>query len=147
MVRTVLDDSETWFLERLIYTDEIAVVVVEGFRGDTPEDIQVGEHVIRDANPVEPRVDSRRLVVRFSRPIACQVVDESYTSWEQDEVRDDDCFLQVLSSSPYLDYVTKHHGWYTDMVGPGKHYRLWTEDEVIDVIAHDEPVVEPFEGT
>ena len=146
-MQTLLDDAKTWFLDRLVYAEEIGVVVVEGFRGGVPEDIQVGEHVIRDAYPVEPRDDSRRLLVRFCRPVAWQVVDESYTSANDTEVRDDDCFLQVLSSSPYLEYVTKNHGWYTDVVGPARHYRLWTEDNVIDVVAHDEPVVETFKGT
>lgn len=145
-MRTHLDDAKTWFLDKLVYADEIAVVVVEGFRG-APEDFQVGEHVIRDACRLEPRDDSRTLVVRFSRPVAWQVVDESYTSASDTEVRDDDCFLQVLSSSPYLDYVTGHHGWYTDIVGPAKHYRLWTENDVLDVVAHDEPVVEALKGT
>ena len=39
-MRTHLDDAKTWFLDRLVYADEIAVVVVEGFQGGTPEDIQ-----------------------------------------------------------------------------------------------------------
>ena len=145
-MRTHLDNAKSWFLEKLDYSDEIGVVVVEVIRGDSPEEFRVGEQVVRDAYPLEPRAGSRKFIVKFFRPVAWQVVDESYTSREGAEVRDDDCFLQVLSNSPYLDYVSKHHGWYVETVGPAKHYRLWTENNVIDVIAHDEPHVEPIKG-
>jgi hypothetical protein len=116
-------------------------------RADAPEDIRVGEHVIKDAYALEPSPESRRAVVRFSRPVAWQVVDESYTSLDTSEVRDDTCFLSTLTQSAYLEYVETNHGWFKGMVGPAIHYRLWTENEVIDVVAHDEPVVELLEGT
>ncbi len=140
-MQTDLDKSKTWFLESLVYTDKIEVTVVEGIRGEIAEDVQVGEQVISGTYPVQPEPESRRLRVIFSRPVAWQVVDESYTSADDTEVSDDNYFLQILTKSPYLEYVDKHHGWYVDMVGPACHYRLWTEDDVIDVVAHDEPVV------
>lgn len=146
-VRTLLDDGKSWFLESLVYGEEVRVVVVEGIRASEPEDLIVGEHVFKDLYAIEPSPESRRMVVRFSRPVAWQVIDESYTQFDKDEVRDDTGFLRVLERSKYLRYVEANHGWYREMVGPAAHYRLWTEDEVIDVIAHDEPVVVPQEDT
>ena len=52
------------------------------------------------------------MTVKFQRPVAWQVVDESYTTWDEDEDRDDIGFLQVLSKSKYRDYVDATHGWY-----------------------------------
>jgi hypothetical protein len=54
--------------------------------------------------------------------------------------------LQVLSRSKYLDYVRANHGWFEDMRGPAKHYRVWTENEVVDVIACVAPTFVLREG-
>ena len=147
-MRTLLDEANSWFLESLAYSEgEVRVTVVEGIRSDVAEDIVVGGHVIQGAHTLQPSAESRRVAVRFLRPVAWQVVDESYTSFEESEVRDDTCFLQILTQSGYLKYVETHHGWYKDIVGPATHYRLWTENEVLDVIAHGEPIVEPLRGS
>jgi len=146
-MRTVLDEAKSWFLETLAYTDKLRVVVVEGIRRDTPTDIQIGSHVIKGAYALERSSESRRVAVHFPRTVAWQVVDESFTSADTSEVRDDEGFLATLTRSAYLQYVEAHHGWFRDVVGPAAHYRLWTENEVIDVVAHDEPVVESLVDT
>ena len=73
--------------------------------------------------------------------MAWQCVDESYTMRNEDEERDDTSRLQVLTKSPYLDYVMANHGWHREVVGPSAHYRLWTADEVLDVVALETPTV------
>lgn len=83
-------------------------------------------------------------MVRFPQFIAWQVVDESFTGADQYEVRDDAKHLQSLLRSRYLDFVKAHHGWFEPIAGPATHYRIWTEDAVIDVIACQPPVVEPW---
>jgi len=126
-MRTLLDNAKSWFLESLLYGDQLRVVVVEGIRADTPESLKVGEHVIQNLHALEPSPRSRRAVVLFSQLVAWQVVDESYTLLDKSEVRDDTSFLSTLARSAYLQYVETHHGWFRDMVGPANHYRLWTE--------------------
>jgi hypothetical protein len=145
-MRTQLDETKSWFLESLVYEDELHVVLVEGLRADEPEDIKVGQHILKDIFVVEPSPGSRRAVVQFLQPVAWQVVDESYTSLDKSEVHEDTCFLSTLTQSAYLQYVETHHGWFKEMVGPATHYRLWTENEVIDVIGHEEPVVRLLES-
>lgn len=86
------------------------------------------------------------LAVRFPQVIAWQTVDESYTRFDEYEQCDDRRTLQILSRSKYFDYVKGSHGWWEDVLGPSRHYRVWTEDEVIDVIACEPPVVEPWES-
>ena len=148
-MRTILDDAHTWFLENLVYADELAVLVVEGFKNEEPEDIRVGSHVIRDTHRLEPREQSRRCVLRFPDALAWQLVDESATTRDPEDVWEDDSFryLQTLSKSSYLAYTLSHHGWYAELRGPVKHYRLWTESDVLDVVAHSEPIIEVERGT
>lgn len=140
-MQTMLDEGHTWFLESLKYEDGLTIWLIEGVRSDKPEDLMVGGSVIKNTYAVEPTGSSKRAVVRFGVPVAWQVVDESYTSWDDTEERDDKSFLQVLTRSTYLDYVNENHGWYKDVAGPASHYRLWTADEVIDVVAPEAPVV------
>jgi hypothetical protein len=147
-MKTLLDDFHASFLHATIYTEgELRIIVAEGFRAAEPEDITIGGHVIKGTYAIDTSEESRLVEVRFSRPIAWQLVDESFTAGNDYEVREDKFALQVLTQSRYLDYVKANHGWFEEMGrGPGKHYRVWTENEVIDVVACEDPTVEPYEG-
>jgi hypothetical protein len=149
-MRTLLDDLYTLFLHVAIYTEgELRIIVAEGFRAAEPEDITIGGRIIKGTYPVNTSEQSRLVEVRFSRPIAWQLVDESFTASNEYEVHEDKLALQVLTKSRYLDYVRSNHGWFEDLAmgrGPGKHYRVWTENEVIDVVACQAPTVAPYEG-
>ncbi|HVS17776.1 MAG TPA: hypothetical protein VMT18_04185 [Planctomycetota bacterium] len=144
-MQTLLDESKYWFLEALVHGDEIRAILAEGTRSTTPEDIVIGDQVVEDTYSVSPTIKGRRVEVRFSRPVACQVIDEAYTSFDESEVRDDTGVIQSLSRSAYLRFVEDHHGWFRDVVGPAAHYRLHALDRIIDVIAHDAPVVQVLE--
>ena len=141
-MQTILDEGYTWFLDSLIYKDGLTVQVIEGRKGESPQDLKIGDAVLENTYPIESDESSKRLVIRFGIPIAWQVIDESYTSWDESEERDGREYLQILSQSKYLEYVDGSHGWYKDVVGDAQHYRLWTENEVVDVIAQDPPIVE-----
>lgn len=137
-----MDEFRTTFLYAVVFTDgELRIVVAEGFKSPRPENIQVGRHTIKDVYALDTSENSRLVEVYFSRPIAWQLVDESFTSADEYEIRDDNCALQVLTQSRYLDHVRAHHGWFEDIRGPGTHYRVWTEDEVVDIVACDPPTV------
>jgi len=148
-MKTLLDDFYTSFLHAVIYTEgDLRIIVAEGFRADEPEDIRIGTHVIKDTYAIDTSEESRLAEVRFSRPIAWQLVEEQFTSANEYEVREDELALQVLTQSPYFDYVRANHGWFEDVGrGSGKHYRVWTENEVIDVVACEAPIVESYKGT
>ena len=127
-MKTILDEGQTWFLESLVYEDGLTIRLVEGIKGSSPEELKVGDAV-------------KRATIKFGGPVVWQVVDESYTTRDKTELRDTEGYLQVLSKSKYLDYVNENHGWYKDVAGDAAHYRVWTENEVIDVVAHDPPEV------
>lgn len=142
-MKTALDEAKSWFVQELRYSGELQIVLAEGIRASKPEDITIGEHVISGTYALEPRDTSRIVVVTFPCIVAWQLVDESFTAFDEYEQRDDDSFLQILFRSHYLDYIRAHHGWFEDRMHTARQYPLWTENEVIDVIAPDAPHVEP----
>jgi hypothetical protein len=144
-MRTILDEAETWFLHSLVYNEELRITLVEGMSGTEPEDICIGGTVIRNTYPIDTSLTSKLVSIRFPQYVAWQVVNESFTTFDEYEQRDDTGFLQTLERSKYLDYVNANHGWYIDVIGSGKHYRIWTESEVIDVVACTEPVIDEIE--
>ena len=147
-MKTLLDEFHASFLHAALYAEgELRIIVTEGFRAAEPEDITIAGHGIKDTYAINPSEESRHAEVHFSSPIAWQLVDESFTAGDEYEVREDKFALQVLTQSRYLDYVRANHGWFQEVGrGPGKHYRVWTENEVIDVVACEAPAVKPYEG-
>ena len=81
--------------------------------------------------------------IRFREPAAWQVVDESFTFYDEYEEREpgDAGRLRVLARSKYLDHFEAGNTGYSVIRGrtPGKHYRVWTEYEVMDIISFEPP--------
>jgi hypothetical protein len=141
-METWLDGFDATFLHAAVYVDrELCVTVAEGYRAAEPGEIMIGGHFIKSTYALDTSEKSRRVEIRFSEPVAWQLVDESFTASDDYEVREDRFGLQVLSRSKYLDYVRANHGWFDEMRGPAKHYRVWTENEVVDVISCEPPAV------
>ena len=144
-MKTILDNCKTLFLDGLLYNESLQLIVSEGFVLDEKQSIKVGKTTIDDVKPIERTANSRQYKVEFDFHdlINFQVINESYTTFDKSEVRDTEGFLQVISNSKYLSFVENSHGWYKDVIdNEGKHYRLWTEDEVIDIISIKEPKIE-----
>lgn len=86
-----------------------------------------------------PAEHGRRVAIIFDRPVVWQCVDESWTTGDEYEEGEGEGALRVLTRSRSLEYVHAAHGWFVDVIGPAKHYRVWTQDEVIDVVSLDPP--------
>lgn len=143
-MRAILDDVPYWFIHAVNYQGWLRIILVEGRRSDESQLLHFHAASIDDLHSIEICESSRLLSVRFPETIAWQVVDERYTVFDEYEQCDDDHTLRVYSRSRYLDYVNQHHGLFQHLVGPARHYRLWSPDEVIDVVSCEEPVVEPW---
>jgi hypothetical protein len=144
-MKTVLNNCKTLFLDGLLYNEGLQLLVSEGFVLDEKRSIKTGETTIDNVKPIERTENSRQYKVEFDFHdlINFQVINESYTTFDKSEVRDTDGFLQIISDSKYLSFVKSSHGWYKDVINnEGKHYRLWTEHEVIDIISIQEPKIE-----
>ena len=137
-----------WQVHAIVYRDDLQLILAEMFVGelnDTHVDPNpVVQEILRRTRPIEVTDDSRLMIVRFPRTVAWQVVDESYTSWDDYEERDDKSTIQIVTRSRYLDYVYENHGWFRETIGPAKLYRVLTANEVIDVVACEPPTIEPW---
>ncbi|MEZ4799737.1 MAG: hypothetical protein R2809_08190 [Flavobacteriales bacterium] len=145
-MNTILNECRTLYLDRLFYSESLELYVSEGFISDEKHSIQVGGTTIENVQPMGRREFSRQYKVEFQFHdlINFQVINESYTGLVKSEIVDTKGFLQIILNSEYLKYVEISHGWYKIANGgkEGKHYRLWTEDEVIDIISINDPTVE-----
>ena len=138
----LLDEFYTTFLHALVYTEgRLSITVAEGFRASAPTDVMIGDNVISGSYALGTSPVSRLVEVTFEKPIAWQLVDESWTSRDPYEVCETGGAMAVFSKSRYLDFVEAHHGWFEEIRGSGKHYRVWTENEVIDVVACEAPTI------
>lgn len=147
-MKTILDNCKTLFLDGLLYNESLQLIVSEGILLDEPQSIQIGKGTIDDVKPIVITENSGKFKVEFDfrDVINFQVIDESYTMFDKNEIRDTDGFLQIISKSDYLSFVENNHGWYKDIIqAEGKHYRLWTESDVIDIISIKEPKIEILE--
>lgn len=142
-MNTILDSSKTLFLDEINYSETFQIIVSEGFIIDTPQSIEIGSTLIEDVKPVEKTANSTqfRIELPIHSILSFQLIDESYSSLDKSEQTDTSGFLQIISNSPYMKYIDVNHGWYKDMKGEVKHYRVWTENEVIDVISTKEPLI------
>ena len=129
------------FFGSISFDGDLFIKVIEGKKASKPEKLLINGTDLGEAYKVESDIASQVFSITFSGPVAWQVVDESYTSEDCSEEVEAEGLLCILSKSKYLDYVNGSHGFYKDIIGPGKHYRIWTEDQVIEVIAVEEPKI------
>ena len=146
-MKTILDEFHTSFLHAVAYTKGVLrIIVSEGFRSAEPEEPTSSAHTVMYS--LNTSKESRLVEVLFNRPISWQLVNESFTAGDDYEVREDKFALQVLTQSRYLDYVRTNHGWFEDAGNPSsKHLRVWTENEVIDVVSCEAPTVKQYEAS
>ena len=143
-MKSILDNAYELFLDTISYNEKLVINVIEGIKAEEAEDLEFGENIIEGTYRVEPNENSRKFQIVFESPITWQVTDESYTSWDDYEIRDDKNSIQILEKSKFFDYIMKNHGWFEDVVGPGKHYRILTLDQIIDVISCDVPIIDKY---
>jgi len=145
---TILDSANTYFLEDIKYQSfKLRIDLVEGFVGSEPVAIQLTKGFSLGGNyEIKPTDKSRHFSVLFEHPVAWQVVDESFCCYDESEKIDTTGFLRVMQNTEYYRYVKKKHGWFEDVIGPAKHYRLHSENETIDVISCYEPEIIKIKG-
>jgi hypothetical protein len=143
-MKSTLDKCDGIILDNLNYQNEgeLTIKLIELILSDSRTDLYLGNgKVIKDLTPLEPTTDSRKFNVEFKEVVFYQVVDESYCTWDNYEVRDGKDILQELSKSRYLDFVNENFPFYSTLDKKGKHYRLIASTEVIDVISYGKPII------
>ena len=141
-MKSTLDKCDGIILDNLNYQNqgELTIMLTELILSDSKTDLIFGNgKVIKDLTPLEPTTNSRKFKVEFKEVVFHQVLDESCCTWDNYEIRDGKDILQELGKSRYLDFVNENFPFYSALDRKGKHYRLLTSTEVIDVISYDKP--------
>jgi hypothetical protein len=144
-MKTILDEGHTWFLDYSIKAKDLKITLIEGKKGKQ-EVINISGKEIGQGTRVEINKDNKKVLITFKETVSYQIIDESFTSFDKYEIQENEGnYLKILSRSRYLDYINTNHGLYIHLQGPAKHYRIWTCDDVIDVIAYEEPEIKLLE--
>ncbi len=84
------------------------------------------------------------ITIRFPRYILYQVRNESWSAYNEREVWSGN-YLRIFSKSNLLDRVEDDtiacHDGNSYFPGEWRHYGIYTQNHIVDVISHEEPVV------
>ncbi|TSJ40075.1 hypothetical protein [Fluviicola chungangensis] len=142
-MQTLLDTAHSLLLESIQYNDNgLKIEFLELFRNSEPENIQISNDItINDAYAIGPNENSKKFIVHFEEILTWQVVDESAYCFDENEILDSNGFLKVVGNSDYMKYVQKQFGWYEHMSGKTQHFRIWSENRIVDVISTMKPQI------
>lgn len=79
--------------------------------------------------------------IEFDNFLCWQCYDESANIPDESEVVESPGFVSVLTKSRYYDYAISDFGWYVELQSPVKLYRIWSEDDIVEVVAYSDPKV------
>lgn len=134
------------FLVKLEEGEEnnLKIVIALSTCGDVGENIPNDEksvirRILKKARPVYPD-DENMYEIYFENYVMYQVRNESFTSFDEEEIRQGKRLI-VFEKSKLLDYVKKVIWADENYLGGYKHYGIYTENQIIDVISHIEPTV------
>jgi hypothetical protein len=138
---SILNGSDTWYLDRLVFGDRLEVYIVEGIRASEPTDIHVGDVTLSGTYAMNITPASRRVVVIFDQVLTFLVTNESYATPGEGDRRSDGILCRYEQSS-FLDYVRT--STLVDVLGPNEysHFGLLLADDIIDVASASIPRVE-----
>ncbi|MCQ6280059.1 hypothetical protein [Bacillus sp. EB600] len=105
------------------------------------EDIEIGEHIITEAFPIEVDEELPLLQIEFDSYVSYNIINESFTVLDNYEIFEGNAF-RIFKKSRYLDFINK--GTIVTDVFPEEqfvHYEIACLDHIIDIISFDEPIV------
>ena len=119
---------------------------VEGEKGTDIDDesSEALEEILKESTPIYPSEDDVYEII-FPNYIIYQVRNESYCSWDDYEIRKGRRLI-IFEKSRLLDHFqtvtdscqTEDGDFYP---GEWKHYGVYGEDHIIDVITHEKPII------
>lgn len=142
-METILNTAHSLILESIQYNDDgLKIELLELFRNSIPENIQItNEVILNDVHAIEPNQNSRKFVIQFEEILTWQVVDESADCYNEKETIDSNGFFRIVTNSEYMRYVQKECGWYEEIIGKTQHFRIWSENRIIDIVSTIEPKI------
>lgn len=142
-METILNTAHSLILESIQYNDDgLKIELLELFRNSIPENIQItNEVILNDVHAIEPNQNSRKFVIQFEEILTWQVVDESADCYNEKETIGSNGFFRIVTNSEYMRYVQKEYGWYEEIIGKTQHFRIWSENRIIDIVSTIEPKI------
>lgn len=140
-MKTPLDEQRTdqrsvWFLEGAVYDGTLTLHLAEAVESETPDEWLVGDALV-ETLPLELTAESRLYDLHFDELAAWQAADAEIVGEREGEGD----VVEVHDDSPYLRFIRETCGWFSEAEGEMRHYRIWTLEEVVDVISAAPPSV------
>lgn len=122
-------------------TNSLRIFIERCTVSEQSEDIGIGEHIFRDAFPIEIDEELPIIQIDFDSYVSYSIINESFTVLDDYEIFEGNSF-RVFKKSRYLDFINKGT-IVTDVFpeDPFVHYELACLDHIIDVVSFDEPIV------
>lgn len=134
------------FLVKLEEGEEnrLKIVILLSTCGDVGENIphdtkDVIRRILKKTRPVYPD-DENTYEIYFDNYVMYQVRNESFAAFDKDETRKGKRLI-IFEKSKLLDYMKQVIWADDDYIGQYKHYGIYTENQIIDVISHVEPTI------
>jgi len=146
-MRTILDESRSWFFERLLHRPDGSLVVslVEGIKAVEPCMVNIGS--IQEVGPyfqIQVLAKSKCVDIVFPEADAFFSYNESYDVGD-DLLQGDEGTLRKLSNSAFHQFLKAGTGLYKLKDEGVDVWFLWTEDRIFYVISSSEPLVRLLE--
>lgn len=110
---------------------------------DKPKNLFIGDKIIKDTKQITVDMDLPILQLEFKSYIAYSITNESFTSWDDNEMFEGKAF-RIYSKSKYLDFIKNHtfaHEVSKDTYPPLTHYGIVCLNHIIDIASTSIPEI------
>jgi len=144
---TRLDESHSLFLIRIEepHENKLRIVVqASELHPELARDIVFGEVNLGPGTPILPTGPIFEISWPKNQYIAYQVLNESYGRADDSEFTGN--HLRIYARSPFLDFLQATSIASQAFPGAFSHYRIFSENHVIDIASQESPEVRILEG-
>lgn len=125
--------------------NNLTIIISLSTCGEVGENIPNNEksvirRMLKKTKPVYPNIENT-YEIHFDNYVMYQVRNESFSSFDKEEIRRGSRLI-IFEKSKLLDYMEKVIWADEKYFGGYKHYGIYTENQIIDIISHIEPTIE-----
>jgi len=142
-MKTSLDSAHTWFLEGCaqLPSGELRIRLAEGLKGSERQPVEIAPGVVKSFFPVTVESSSRAVDVVFENAHALFTFNESFDTDKLALTTEDRVKLRRVSDSPFRTHASATTSIFELVHGPILEWFLWTEDQVFQILASEEPTI------
>jgi len=147
-MQTILDDSQTWFLESCTQFPggRLVIRLVEGIKGAEREPVTLADATVGPYWPVTVEPSSRVVDITFDNALALFTHNESYDAPDPDlQFEAGKAFLREVKASSYSRFCQANTTAFELFPDKPQEFLLWSEDQIFQIIASAPPTVQMTE--